>query len=429
MSMDFGKIVAILKDKVKPALGCTEPVAVALAVAVAQRETRGEIHEVSVRISPSIFKNGMRVGIPGTTETGIPIAVALALICGNPDNGLELFDDVNADCISAAHNLLQRDIIHVGLAEGHAGFYIDARVSAGADQARCIIRDQHTNIVLIEKNGQVLMQESAHLDTAEHAPAVEKLGDLTIKQLRNIIESIPYDDIAFLIDGARMNMEMAEFGLREKSGLGLGAGLQALIEKGALENNLINRVRMHTSAATDARMAGVKMPVMSSAGSGNHGITAILPPLLTCREIGCDSEKLARALAFSHLVTIYIKEFTGSLSPICGCAIAAGIGASVSVAWLLGCSDDQIAGAINNMGGDLAGMFCDGAKGGCAFKLSTASGEAILCANLAKNDIFISDQEGIVSSGAETTIRNLGKLCVQGMANVDQKIIEVMLAS
>jgi len=167
--------------------------------------------------------------------------------------------------------------------------------------------------------------------------------------------------------------------------------------------------------------------VMSSAGSGNHGLTAILPVLLTCRELGSDNEKRVRALAFSHLVTIYIKEFTGSLSPICGCAIAAGIGASVAVAWLLGCNDDQIAGTINNMSGDLAGMVCDGAKGGCAFKLSTASGEAILSAKLAKNNIFISETEGIVGTGAESTIRNLGKLCVRGMDHVDKKIIEVML--
>lgn len=426
--MDYERIVSILKDKVKPALGCTEPVAVALAAARALEELSGELRVIDIRVSPNIFKNGMRVGIPGTREAGIPIAVALAAVCGRPALGLELLQDVDEACIVAAKKIMERQVITVELEENEANFYIQAVVKSDQGSARCVILNNHTNIVLVEKNGEVLFRkkpeedESSDNDTA----GVEKLGGLTLRQLREIIETIPYEMIAFLEEGAQMNMQMAHIGLKESSGLGLGAGLGKLIENGDLEDSLINRVRMFTAAATDARMAGVKMPVMSSAGSGNHGITAIIPPLMVCREMHLDREKLVRALGFSHLVTIFIKEFTGSLSPVCGCAIAAGIGACVSVAWLIGCNDEQIAGAINNMGGDLAGMVCDGAKGGCAFKLATASSEAILSAQLAKNDIFISDGEGIVGNGAETTIRNLGKLCVQGMENVDRKIIEVM---
>ena len=425
--MDDNKIVAILKDKVKPALGCTEPVAVALAVARAFAEVKGEPEKVDVIVSPNIFKNGMRVGIPGTRESGIPFAVALSLVCGNPDLGLELFDQVNDAYIAAARKILNRKFITINMEETSIPFFIDATVVTDQGIGRCIIRDNHTNIVRVEKNNTVIMEKIVQPAEINDHQSVDKLGDLTIKQLREIIETIPAKKIEFLAEGAEMNMKMAQVGLREKPGLGLGAGLKALMDKGELEDNLINRVRIYTSAATDARMAGVKLPVMSSAGSGNHGLTAILPVLLTCQELGCDKEKLVRALAFSHLVTIYIKEFTGSLSPICGCAIAAGIGASVAVAWLLGCNDDQIAGTINNMSGDLAGMVCDGAKGGCAFKLSTASGEAILSAKLAKSNIFISETEGIVGTGAESTIRNLGKLCIQGMDHVDKKIIEVML--
>jgi len=425
--MNYNKIVAILKDKVRPALGCTEPVAAALAVARAYSEVKGNLKKIDVVVSPNIFKNGMLVGIPGTSESGIPFAVALSLVCGNPDLGLELFDKVNDAYITAARAILDRGIITISLEETKASFYIEARVITDQGNSRCIIRDHHTNIVLVEKNNAVIMEKSVPAANANNHQAMDKLGDLTIRQLRETIETIPFKKIEFLAEGADMNMKMAHVGLRDKPGLGLGAGLKALMDKGEMEDNLVNRVKIHTSAATDARMAGVKLPVMSSAGSGNHGLTAILPVLLTCRELGSDNEKLVRALAFSHLVTIYIKEFTGSLSPICGCAIAAGIGASVAVAWLLGCNDDQIAGTINNMSGDLAGMVCDGAKGGCAFKLSTASGEAILSAKLAKNNIFISETEGIVGTGAESTIRNLGKLCVQGMDHVDKKIIEVML--
>ncbi|MBW2592347.1 MAG: serine dehydratase subunit alpha family protein [Deltaproteobacteria bacterium] len=425
--MDYNKIVSILKDRVRPALGCTEPVAAALAVARAYGEVKGDLKKVDVVVSPNIFKNGMLVGIPGTSESGIPFAVALSLVCGNPALGLELFDKVNDAYITAARAILDRGIITISLEETKASFYIEARVVTDQGSSRCIIRDHHTNIVRVEKNNAVIMEKTARAADANDHQAMDKLGALTIRQLRETIETIPFKKIAFLAEGADMNMKMAHVGLRDKPGLGLGAGLKALMDKGELEDNLVNRVRIYTSAATDARMAGVKLPVMSSAGSGNHGLTAILPVLLTCRELGSDNEKLVRALAFSHLVTIYIKEFTGNLSPICGCAIAAGIGASVAVAWLLGCNDDQIAGTINNMSGDLAGMVCDGAKGGCAFKLSTASGEAILSAKLAKNNIFISETEGIVGNGAESTIRNLGKLCVQGMDHVDKKIIEVML--
>lgn len=429
--MEYEKIVAILKDKVKPALGCTEPVAVAYAVALAFREVRGEIHQVDIRVSPNIFKNGMRVGLPGTRESGIPFAVALALVCGDPDRGLEVFDTVDEVGIIEARAIINRKLIHVELDDSPEPFFIEASVMTSMGTARCVILDSHTNVVLIEKNGVNVLEAAPGSErTTDGLPAakVEKLGDLSIRELIRIIETIPCDDIRFLAEGARMNMAMAETGLKEKSGLGLGAGLKALMEKGEIADSLINQVKIHTAAATDARMAGVKQPVMSSAGSGNHGITAIIPPYLTCLHLGFDEDKLVRALAFSHLMTIYIKEFTGSLSPVCGCAIAAGIGASVSVAWLLGANEDQIAGAVKNMGGDLAGMVCDGAKGGCAFKLSTASGEAILSAKLARNNIVISDRDGIVGIGAESTIRNLGQLCVVGMNNVDKSIIDTMLA-
>jgi L-cysteine desulfidase len=431
--MDHQKIIAILKDKVKPALGCTEPVAVALAAAVARRQAQGDLTAVTIRISPNIMKNAMRVGIPGTRESGIAFAVALALVCGNPDMGLELFDSVDDQAIQAAHALLGKNLIDVQLDQSPEPFFIEALVSSDTGNARCIIRESHTNIVLVEKNGVPILAQAPQSSetkpvTGELSKKVERLGDLSIGQLIDIIESIDPDSIRFLAQGAEMNMAMAQYGLAEKSGLGLGAGLKALMEKGELADNLINRVRVYAAAATDARMAGVKRPVMSSAGSGNHGITAILPPYLTSLELGCDADTMVRALALSHLITIYIKEFTGSLSPVCGCAIAAGIGASVSVAWLLGATRDQIAGTIQNMSGDLAGMVCDGAKGGCAFKLSTASGEAILCAMLAKNGIIISDRQGIVGVGAESTIRNLGSLCVQGMTHVDKNIIEAIMA-
>ena len=209
--------------------------------------------------------------------------------------------------------------------------------------------------------------------------------------------------------------------------LGLGAAMNLLMTEGVIQRDVINEARILTSAACDARMAGINMPVMSSAGSGNHGITAIIPPTVMCEHIGCDDEKLVRTLAFSHLTTAYIKVFTGGLSPVCGCAVAAGIGASAAVTWALGGTNKQIGGAIKNMVGTLAGMVCDGAKGGCAFKLSTASSEAIIQAKLAMSNIFINDLDGIINPKTEETIKNLGQFCNGGMKNADKEIIDIML--
>lgn len=423
-------LISLLKAQVKPALGCTEPAAIAVAAARAFEEVRGDLISVSVTTSGNIFKNANGVGIPGTREYGIPFAVALALACGDASKGLEVFAAVSDEAVEKARELVRDVPIRVAVDDTHGNFYIEACVISSAGNARCVIRHAHTNIELVEKNGRTVLQTASEHSTGSKAAPVHDpiLKDLTIQGLRREIEALPLEDIAFLIAGVPMNFRMAKVGLAERPGLALGAAIGDLIKKGVLENNMVNKVRMHAAAAADARMAGLKLPVMSSAGSGNHGITAILPPYIVCRELDLDEEKLIRSLAFSHLMTIAIKEFSGALSPVCGCAVAAGIGAAVAVAWLLDCNDEQIAGTINSMSGTLAGMLCDGAKGGCAFKLSTAAGEATLCALLAKENVFITQGQGIVAVNAETTIQNVGLISTQGMKGVDSTVINVMLA-
>lgn len=422
-------LIALLKQHVKPALGCTEPAAIAIAIARAYQEIPGIPTSVRLTTSGNIFKNANGVGIPGTSEYGIPFAIALALACGDASKGLEVFADVDNDAVARAVALLKSVPVTVEVTDKQASFFIEAEVCTSTGTARCIIRHHHTNIEFVEKNGVTVLEQTDAPGHPSAGPAHDPiLKDMTVKQLRQEVEALPLEDIAFLIAGVPMNFRMAKVGLAEKPGLGLGAALQSLMDRGVLETNMVNKVRMHAAAAADARMAGLKLPVMSSAGSGNHGITAILPPYVVCRELELDEEKLIRSLAFSHLVTIAIKEFSGSLSPVCGCAIAAGIGAAVSVAWLLECDDTQIAGVINSMSGTLAGMLCDGAKGGCAFKLATAAGEATLCALLAKENVFITQGQGIVAVAPETTIQNVGLISTQGMQGVDNAVINVMLA-
>ncbi|HIU18283.1 MAG TPA: serine dehydratase subunit alpha family protein [Candidatus Avidesulfovibrio excrementigallinarum] len=422
-------LIALLKRMVKPALGCTEPAAIAIAVARAKQEAPGQCRNVRVRMSGNIFKNARGVGIPGTSEYGIHFAVALALVCGDWEKGLEVFSSVDDKAVKAAHELMKNVPIEVEVSSNEGNFFIEATIEADA-VGKAVIRHAHTNIVRVERNGEVCFSKEDTVTPASQSKTeqVPLLSDMTMQDLRREVEAFPLEDIAFLIAGVPMNYRMAEIGLAQKPGLALGAALQGLMEDGLIERNMVNTVRMYAAAAADARMAGLKLPVMSSAGSGNHGITAILPPYIVCRQRNLDEEKLIRALAFSHLVTIAIKEFSGPLSPVCGCAIAAGIGAAVSIGWLLDCDDTQIAGIINSMSGTLAGMLCDGAKGGCAFKLATAAGEAVLCALLAQRNVFIRKNQGIVGVCPETTIQNVGRICTQGMGAVDSTVIGVMLA-
>lgn len=423
---DFSKeLLQSLKNGVKPALGCTEPVAVGLAVSKAYEGVLGDIKKINVKVSQNIFKNGMGVGIPGTKEIGLVFAAALACICGDPNLGLEVFRHVNEKAILEAKRLVDLKIVDVNLGDGKDNFYIEAVVETSNGEGKCIIKDNHTNIVYVEANKVVLFSKEEELKlNVNHN---EYMKDINLKVIREFVETIPYSDIEFLLEGVKLNMDIAKVGLEEKSGPGLGAAMRQLMSEGVIQKDVINEARILTSAACDARMSGINMPVMSSAGSGNHGITAIIPPTVVCEYMGYDDEKLARTLAFSHLTTAYIKTYTGGLSPVCGCAVAAGIGASASIAWALGGKDEQIGGSIKNMVGTLTGMVCDGAKGGCAFKLSTAASEAIIQAKLALAGVIINDVDGIISPEVEQTIKNLGNFSSEGMKNADSEIINIML--
>lgn len=419
-------ILNILKQQVKPALGCTEPVAVALAVSTAYKEIKGNIEAIDVKLSPNIYKNGMRVGIPGTREKGIVFAVALSVICADPKLGLELFKNVNDCCIDEARSLVGKNKIGLEVADNQGNFFIEAKIKTDKGEACCIVKDSHTNVVYLEANDKIIYNAEDKKCSFNEGFNGNKasLINVSVREIMDFVEGSSFEDIKFLLEGVELNINMANKGLEGK--IGLGAGMSQLLQKGILRDDIVNQVRILTSAACDARMAGINLPVMSSAGSGNHGITAIIPPTVVCRYLGYDDEKLARALALSHLVTAYIKEYTGKLSPVCGCSVAAGIGASASIAWLLGGGYDQVVGAINNMVGAISGMVCDGAKGGCAYKLSTAASEAVIQAYLAVNGVVISKLDGIVGDDVEDTIKNLGVLSSEGMKDMDGAILKIM---
>ena len=252
------------------------------------------------------------------------------------------------------------------------------------------------------------------------------MDSITIKELVENIEKLNFEDIKFLLDGISMNEEIAKVGLEGKVGIGVGYGMKKSMEEGLLGDDLMNQAMMITAAASDARMAGVKMPVMSSNGSGNHGLTAILPIVAYNKKFPKTEEELAKALAISHLVTAYVKNFTGRLSAVCGCGVAASTGATAAISWLMSKDINQIEGAIENMVANLSGMICDGAKAGCALKLASAASAAVQSAIIAKQGCYVPPMNGIVGSRVEQSIKNLGKVSDKGMSTTDKVIINVM---
>ncbi len=421
-----GNIVKILRREVIPALGCTEPAAVALASANARKAVGGDgLKEIWVKVSSNIYKNGVAVGIPGIDRVGIDVAAALGAIAGQADRGLEVLESVSKDCAETALDLVDRNAVHIEVLD-RAGVYVDCSVETDTGTGRCIIEDGHTNIVLIEVNGKTVIKRDRAQQNNGDDPRTW-LQSLKVRQLIDIIREIPYEDIAFMLDGRDMNLLVAAKGLEEKTGMGVGYSIYNSMRRGVLSDDLHNYAAALTAAGADVRMAGVKMTVMSSAGSGNHGITAILPVTAVAQRIEAGEQELARALALSHIVTIYIKSYTGKLSALCGCAVAAAIGASTGIALLYGANNLQIEGAIKNMVANLTGMICDGGKAGCALKLSTAASAALQSAILAIEGTVVPCDNGIIHCSVEKTIQNLGRVSYPGMMETDHTILEVMV--
>ncbi len=429
------QLLSVLRAQVKPAFGCTEPVACALAVARA-REALGNIDSVdSIQVvcSPGVYKNGLGVGIPGTGERGIPIAAALGALIGRSEQGLEVLSAVMPAAVHQAKELVEQGRVEVTFDPALSGVFVQATVTRGQDYARVVISGSHTNISYIEKNNRTVygipMADTAAAETAaalSPAAAPESICNLSLSHLVDFIETVPAAEIQFLLDGARMNWQAAEEGLAKSAGHGVGKTLKTMLDQGVLGADMATKARIYTAAASDARMGGLPIAIMSSAGSGNHGIEAIIPVTVVWEELKFPAEKLARALALSHLVTVYIKEHTGKISPICGCSVAAGAGSAAACTWLLGGDAAAVGRAIQNIIASLAGVFCDGGKNGCALKLAATAAEAVLAAQLAIRGLSADQLDGIIGKTAEQTIANLGYVSTHGLGQTDAAILTVM---
>jgi len=415
----------ILKQEVVLALGCTEPVAVALASASAYSLVNGEINKINVIVSSNIFKNAFAVGIPGTKNVGLHIAAALGAVGGDSRLKLQVLRNVNSNHEKIAKKLVEENRVHIDVDDSKARFYIRVEVETNNGLGVCEIVDKHSNIVYLEVNGRVIFENrEVAVDNSKREYDIRKYK---LMDLINEILNMEFNELEFLLEGAEVNFKIAQEGLNNSYGMEIGKRYKKMIEEGVLSDDVQNNIIMMTAAASDARMAGCFMPVMSSAGSGNHGITAIIPVAVCAKYLNKDVSELVKALAISHITTIYIKQFTGRLSSVCGCGVAAGVGAACGICYLLEGRDKEFENTIKNMVGDITGMVCDGAKPGCAIKLSTAAAAAYKAAMLAVRGVSVPCGNGIVGCDIEVTIRNLGIFSREGMKNADKTIIDIML--
>lgn len=429
-------IIALIKQEVIPAIGCTEPIAVALCVAKATEILGCKPHRIEAHLSANILKNAMGVGIPGTGMIGLPIAIALGALIGKSEYGLEVLKECTPDAVEAGKRMIADEAISIKLKEGITEkLYIEITASAATTAASCtttasscpqsataIIAGGHTNFIYLSHNGEVLLD-------APLKSTAEQNGNktaLTLKKVYDFATTAPLEEIEFILEAQRLNKAAAETSFKGRYGHQLGRTLkESTREMSILGNNTFSKILSYTTAACDARMAGVMVPVMSNSGSGNQGITATLPITIYAEENNKSREELIRALTLSHLTVIYIKQSLGRLSALCGCVVAA-TGSSCGITYLMGGGYNQISFAVQNMIATLTGMVCDGAKPSCSLKIASGVSTSLLSAILAMEEQCVSSVEGIIDNDVDKSILNLTRIGSESMNETDHAVLDIM---
>ena len=417
------QIIALIKREVVPAIGCTEPAAVALCTAYATEALGSRPDRIDVRLSGNMLKNAMGVGIPGTGMTGLPIAVALGALIGKSEYSLEVLKDVCPQAVAEAKAFLAKKQIAIGLTkDSDETLYIEVTCEAGEKCSRAIIAREHTRLVYLEGPCVQTLDRRAELGK-ELDDAAE--NDLTLRRVFEFATTAPLEDLEFINESRRLNEAAAEEALKGNYGHELGKTLSRPLGKGIMGDSIFSHIISATSSACDARMAGAKIPVMSNSGSGNQGIAATLPVVVFARENHNTEEELTRALVLSHLTAIYIKQSLGRLSCLCGCVVAS-TGSSCGMTYLMGGGYEQVSNSVKNMIANLAGMVCDGAKPSCALKVSSGVSTAVLSAMLAVQNHSVTSVEGLIEDDVDRCIRNLTRLGSVGMQETDRMVLDIM---
>lgn len=415
------KIKELMQREITPAIGCTEPMSVALCAAKCAETLGCAPERIDVFLSANVLKNAMGVGIPGTGMTGLPIAIALGALAGKSGYGLEVLREISPSDVEAAKQYIAAQRIHIELKKQITDkLYVEARCSAGNQTVTAVIRGSHTHFSFLEKNGGIMLDEAVGEAREEEGEA-----QLSFRKVYEYAAGSPVGELRFILDAAKMNREASRIAREHNYGHNVAKSLTG--EKGRLlfGENPHSHMLSATAGACDARMDGALIPVMSNSGSGNQGIAATLPVLTYAEEIGCGEEDLIRALILSNLSVIYIKQYLGRLSALCGCVVAAS-GSSCGITYLMGGDYNQITFAVKNMVANITGMICDGAKPSCALKIASGTSTAILSALMAMENKVVTSQEGIVDDDVDKTIFNLALVGKQGMAETDKIVLDVM---
>lgn len=420
---DKENILALLKQEVAPAVGCTEPAAVALAGAYAASVMEGKIISANLIVSPNILKNGMGVGIPNTNLLGLEIAFALGILVAKPEKELEVLSDLDAETIDKAQQMLAEKRIQTKMLETEEKVWIEAVIKTPKSESKAILRWRHNWLYHLEKDKKILRHQELE---AENALGLISCAAYTVKDYYDFCMNTDISNLEKIDLGMKINRKIADFGLSNNSGINVGKMIMEQIKSGLLGDDIHHYAMALTAAATDARMSGCNLPVISNSGSGNQGLAITLPIIAVAEKLGSNKEELIRALALGHLVSVHIKQKIGILSCICGC-LSASAGAASGIVMLLKGNYSQIEYAIKNMIADTAGMVCDGAKEGCSLKVATTTSAAVQAALLAKAGICVSSNDGIITESIEGTIDNLAYFVARGMQDADSTILSIML--
>ena len=416
----------MIKDDMKPALGVTEPGAIAFAVAKARSFTKGDIKKVNVAMNSGMYKNAFTCGIPNSNEVGNVFAAALGVVAGNADKGLESLADVTPEDNVKAQEMIDQGKITVELSGITSRIFIEATVETEEDKAIVTIRDSHTNITKIIVNDKVELETEDEKKTEEDGGEEEShsIHKYTLQQLYDYVTTVDIEEIRFINEAYKVNLELFHEGLENprttfaRQWLAINNGKEVSDDEQKTASLMCN-------AAIEARVIGLDKPAMSITGSGAHGIIATMPLYAAYKVNGYTEEQLLRATALSYLVCMYIKEYSGRLSAFCGCAIAAGSGMACALVYLRGGTVEMMAHTLNNMASSITGMICDGGNQGCTMKGVAAVDAAYKSVEFAMNGIYISEVHGINGNTPEETMRNMGLIASPGMVGTEKTIVEI----
>ncbi len=417
------RIIALVNKEVVPAIGCTEPMAVALCTAKAATVLGRRPERIEVLLSPNMLKNAMGVGIPGTGMIGLPIAVSLGALIGKPEYELEVLKDLTPETLEQGKRYINDADIDIKLKSGDVDkLYIEVICRAGNDVATAIISGSHTHFVFVERNGEVVLDNRGGHGGGDDA---DDDIQLNFRLVYDFATTAPLDEISFILKTKEYNIKAAELSIKGNYGHCLGKTMDRPLSHGIFGDNIFSHIISRTASACDARMGGAMIPVMSNSGSGNQGICATNPVVVYATENENTEEELIRALMLSHLTAIYIKQSLGKLSALCGCVVAS-TGSSCGITYLMGGDYTRICNSVKNMVANLTGMICDGAKPSCALKISSGVSTALLSALLSMEGKCVTSAEGIVDEDVDKCIHNLTSIGADAMRATDDVVLNIM---